>query len=191
MEILSIEFPAEGQMKLTVQMPEAGRFTTYGLPHLPRRLFRLFPQLTKHKCDNDHGYTFRRECQDTELPHLLEHLIIELQSQVEPCGILRGQTMWDWRVDPRGRFYVCVDYTNELLAIASVRLAERLIRAIDTRELERIDVAAELDCLRDVARLGRELASRLPLESPEGLSWAGAPEPPRRLPLSENVAVTA
>lgn len=189
MEILSIEFPSQGQMKLTVQMPEAGRFTTHGLPHLPRRLFHLFPQLTKHKCDNDFGYTFRRECQDTELPHLLEHLIIELQSQAEPSGILRGQTVWDWRLDPRGRFHVYIDYHNELLAIASVRLAERVMKAIDGRDVDQIDISTEVDRLRDVARLGRELASRLPLVADH--SWSNQPEPARPQPLVEKVAVAA
>ncbi len=176
-------------MKLTVQMPEAGRFTTYGLPHLPRRLFRLFPHMSQHKCENDYGYTFKRECQDTELPHLLEHLIIELQSQIEPSGVLRGQTVWDWRLDPRGRFHVYVDYHNELLAIACVRLAERVIKAIDGRDVDQVDVATELERLKDVARIGRELASRLPEEARH--SWDGQPELARPVPIVENIPVPA
>ena len=173
MEILSIEFPSGSQMKLTVQMPEAGSFTTQGLPHLPKRLFRLFPQLSRHKCENDYGYTFRRECRDTELPHLLEHLIIELQSQVEPNCLLRGQTVWNWRQDPRGRFHVFVDYHNEILAIASVRLAERIIKAIDSRDMEEVDVAVEMQRLHDIARMARELTAAMPAN--EDHSWDRAP----------------
>lgn len=173
MDILSIEFPSEGQMKLTVQMPETGCFTTSGAPHLPKRLFRLFPQLNRHKCENDYGYTFRRECRNTELPHLLEHLIIELQSQAEPHGVLRGQTVWNWKQDPRGRFHVYVDYTNEVLAIAAVRLAERIIKAIDARDMEQVDVEVEVERLKDVARIGRELASGFPTSS--RLSWEAGP----------------
>jgi hypothetical protein len=177
LDILSIEFPPEGQMKLTVQMPEAGSFTTQGLPHLPKRLFRLFPQLTRHKCENDFGYSFRQECRNTELPHLLEHLIIEMQSQAEPHGVLRGHTVWDWKTDPRGRFHVYVDYDNEILAVAAVRLAERVIKAIDAREMERVDVDVEMERLRDIARIGRELAAGLP--SVGGHSWdkRAAPAP--------------
>lgn len=174
-DIISIEFPGEGQMKLTVQMPETGRFTTHGLPHLPRRLFRLFPQLSKHKCDNDYGYSFKRECQDTELPHLLEHLIIELQSQIQPCGVLRGQTVWDWRCDPRGRFHVYVDYKNEVLAIAAARLAVRIIKAIDDRDVTDIDIESEMSRLHDISRLGIELASQLPQSAQN--SWADSPLP--------------
>jgi hypothetical protein len=173
LDILSIEFPSGGQMKLTVQMPEAGCFTTQGLPHLPKRLFRLFPQLNRHKCENDYGYTFRRECRDTELPHLLEHLIIELQSQVEPNCLLRGQTVWNWRQDPRGRFHVFVDYHNEILAIAAVRLAERIIKAIDARDMEEVDVAVEIQRLHDIARMARELTAALPATGDH--SWDRAP----------------
>ncbi|HEY3266151.1 MAG TPA: hypothetical protein VGM37_04440 [Armatimonadota bacterium] len=162
MDILSIEFTAAGQMKITVQMPEKGRFTTHGLPHLPRRLFRLFPELSKHKCENDFGYSFRRECQDTELPHLLEHLIIELQSMIQPSGVLRGQTVWDWRRDPRGQFHVYVDYTSEVVAIVAARLAERIIKAIDSRDVDLTDIELEVGRLHEMARLSREMAAALP-----------------------------
>ena len=177
MDIIAIEFPAEGQMKLTVQMPETGRFTTHGLPHLARRLFRLFPQLTKHKCDNDFGYSFKRECQDTELPHLLEHLIIEIQSQIQPQDVLRGQTVWDWRCDPHGRFHVSVDYENEVLAIAASRLAERIIKAIDEHDVSTLDIDAEMKRLHEMARLGREMASVLPAASPNSWEQSGTPLP--------------
>lgn len=177
MDIIAIEFPAEGQMKLTVQMPETGRFTTHGLPHLPRRLFRLFPQLNKHKCDNDFGYSFKRECQDTELPHLLEHLIIEIQSQVQPQDVLRGQTVWDWRRDPRGRFHLYIDYENEVLAMAASRLAERIIKAIDEHDVDALDIDAELARLQEMARLGRELASLLPAASPNSWEESAVPLP--------------
>lgn len=187
MNILSIEFPSDGQMKITIQMPEAGRFTTHGMPHLPRRLFRLFPHMSHHKCENDFGYSFRRECQDTELPHLLEHLIIELQSQVEPDGVLRGQTVWDWRLDPRGRFHVYVDFTNELLAIAAARLAERIIKAIDTRDVDRLDIDAEMERLKNVALIGRELAARLPC--PKCHSWDRHPDPPKPAPRADGIAI--
>jgi len=172
-------------MKLTVQMPETGAFTTLGMPHLPKRLFRLFPQLNRHKCENDYGYTFRRECRDTELPHLLEHLIIELQSQAEPHGLLCGQTMWNWRQDPRGRFHVYVDYTNEVLAIAAVRLAERIIKAIDGRDMEHVDVEVEMVRLKEIARIGRELAAGLPRASRN--SWEGAAPATEPAPVAQRV----
>ncbi len=150
--------PESRHIRLTVEMPDPDRFLTSQVPHLPKMLFRLFPHLAHHKCDNDNGYTFRQECRATEIPHLFEHLIIELQAQAQPAEVLRGETQWNWRVDPRGRFHVYVDYENELLAVGAIRLAERLIRALDRRDLEAVDTEAEMARLRDLARLGRELA---------------------------------
>ncbi|MBC8104345.1 MAG: hypothetical protein H7Z41_17350 [Cytophagales bacterium] len=144
-------------MKLTVEMPDPDRFLTSQVPHLPRTLFRLFPRLAMHKCENGLGLTFRQECRQTEIPHLFEHLIIELQSQAQPTAVLRGETEWNWTVDPRGRFHVSVDFENELLALGALRLAERLINALDKRNLDGIDIDAEMNRLSALAKLGREL----------------------------------
>jgi len=149
--------PAERRIRLTVEMPNPDRFLTSQAPHLPRRLFRLFPNLSQHKCENGRGYTFRRECRQTEIPHLFEHLIIELQAQAQPAEVLRGETHWNWRVDPKGRFHVFVDYENELLAVGAIRLAERILQSLDERHLEDVDAELEMARLREVARLGRAL----------------------------------
>ena len=151
--------PDTRRIKLTVEMPDPDRFHTSQVPHLPRMLFRLFPRLAHHKCDNDLGLSFRQECRQTEIPHLFEHLIMELQAQAQYADvlILRGETEWNWRVDPRGRFHVYVEYENELLAVGAIRLAERILSALDQRDLEAIDTPREIERLQQVARLGREL----------------------------------
>ncbi|MES2460709.1 MAG: hypothetical protein V4671_08990 [Armatimonadota bacterium] len=149
--------PDDRRIRLTVEMPDPDRFLTSQVPHLPNRLFRLFPTLARHKCENGLGLSFRQECRRTEIPHLFEHLIIELQSQAQPAEVLRGETEWNWIVDPRGRFHVHVDFENELLAIGAIRLAERLINSLDQRDINGIDINLEMDRLKDVARLGREL----------------------------------
>lgn len=149
--------PDDRRIKLTVEMPDPDRFLTSQVPHLSNRLFRLFPTLARHKCENGLGLTFRQECRRTEIPHLFEHLIIELQSQAQPAEVLRGETEWNWTIDPRGRFHVHVDYENELLAIGAIRLAERLINSLDQRNINHISVDTEMNRLTDLARLGREL----------------------------------
>lgn len=165
--------PGERRIRLTVEMPDPDRFLTSQVPHLPKMLFRLFPHLAHHKCHNDHGYTFRQECRATEIPHLFEHLIIELQAQAQPTEVLRGETQWNWRVDPRGRFYVYVDYENELLAVGAIRLAERILHALDRRDLEMVDTETGMARLRELARIGRELAGvEWEPDGVEGGSWS-------------------
>jgi hypothetical protein len=123
-------------------------------------LFKLFPHLARHRCDNDNGYTFRKECRATEIPHLFEHLIIELQGQVQKSRLLKGETQWNWRIDPRGRFHVYVDYENEMLVLGAIRLAERVINALDDRVIEQIDMDKELEKLKALADMGS--TNRLP-----------------------------
>jgi hypothetical protein len=151
--------PEIRRIKLTVEMPDPDRYLTSQVPHLPRRLFRLMPRLGKHTCHNDAGKTFRQECRETEIPHLFEHLIIELQLQAQqnPDDFLSGETEWNWTVDPRGRYHVTVDYENELLAVASIRLAARILASLDQRDVS-LNIEAEVERLRSIMRLSQELA---------------------------------
>ena len=171
MRIVEILFYDINKVKLVVEMPDPSRYTTDTAPHLPRSLFRLFPHLAQHKCHNDQGYSFHRESMATEIPHLLEHLIIELQTQAQRHEVLKGETQWNWRVDPRGTFHVHVEYENEQLVLAAIRLAERIINALDKREIDAIDTEREVERLRMLAQLGDELRQRaerndpVPLES--------------------------
>jgi len=155
--------PEIRRIKLTVEMPDPDRYLTSQVPHLPRRLFRLLPRLGRHTCHNEAGKTFRQECRETEIPHLFEHLIIELQLQAQqnPDDFLSGETEWNWTVDPRGRYHVSVDYDNELLAVASIRLAARILASLDQRDVS-LDIEAEIERLRVVMRLGQELAAPVP-----------------------------
>ena len=145
-------------------MLETEAFTTEGRPHIPRILFKLLPQMATQHCFNDDGLSFRREAQATEIPHLFEHLIIEIQDQVRR-GIgapLSGETSWNWTVDPRGLFYVTVDYDNEMVALGAIRLAESVINALDSRDLVRIEainISREISRLREIAKISRRFNS--------------------------------
>jgi hypothetical protein len=169
MRIVEILFYDANKVKLVVEMPDPDRCTTEAVPHLPRSLFRLFPHMAHHKCHNGHGYSFKREAMATEVPHLLEHLIIELQAQAQHHEVLKGETQWNWRVDPRGTFHVILEYQNELLVLAAVRLAERIVNSLDAGDVEAVDLAAEMARLRQIAALGEELRPLPPRYAPRPL----------------------
>jgi hypothetical protein len=170
MRIVEILFYDSNKVKLVVEMPDPDRCTTDCSPHVPVSLFRLFPHLARHKCHNGNGYSFRREAMATEIPHLLEHLIIELQSQARHHDVLKGETQWNWRVDPRGTFHVHVEYENEQLVLAAIRLAERMVNALDRNEVEMIDIDHELQRLRRIADLGEGVRSDTTGFPPRSLS---------------------
>jgi len=156
-KITEIVFLDSCQARLVVEIPETEASHTTQVPRLPRILFKLFPQMAAQRCQNEGGFSFRREAQATEIPHLFEHLIIEIQNQVRR-GIgapFCGETQWNWTVDPRGRYYVTVDYDNEMVALGAIRLAERLIDALDHKTIARIDMPREITRLREIAKLSR------------------------------------
>ena len=158
-------------------MRDPNRYSTEHAPHIPRLLFKLFPHLAKHRCENENGYTFKKESRATEIPHLFEHLIIEIQGQVQKTSVLRGETQWNWRIDPRGRFHVYVDYENEILVLGAIRLAERIINALDDRRIEEIDLEAEIEKLKALSKISSEICNNKQLPSPNTSSPQGAMQP--------------
>ena len=179
MKVVEILFYDRNRVKLVVEMSDPTRFSTEHAPHIPRLLFKLFPHLSSHRCDNDNGYTFKKESRNTEIPHLFEHLIIELQGQVQKSRILKGETQWNWRIDPRGRFHVYVDYENEMLVLGAIRFAERIINALDGRDIEAVDIEREVERLRQLAALGTQINdSGLPsgrADSQAGITQSATP----------------
>jgi len=172
LKIREIVFLRTNRVRLVVEIPDTEALTTAEAPRIPRILFRLFPHMAAQRCHNDGGYSFRREAQATEIPHLFEHLILEIQNQVRRgVGLpFAGETSWNWTVDPRGRFYVTVDYDNEIVALGAIRLAERIINAVDSKEIAQLDMAREIGRLRELARISRRFsapAARTPWETPE------------------------
>ncbi|MHB9038982.1 MAG: cyanophycin synthetase family protein [Armatimonadota bacterium] len=157
MKVVEILFYDSSHVKLVVQMADPNCYTTKHAPHIPKLLFKLFPHLARHRCENDNGFSFRRECQSTEIPHLFEHLIIELQGQVLRSGTLKGETQWNWRVDPKGRFHVYVEYENEILVLGAIRVAERIIQALDRRDVESVNVEEEIRHLKELAKVGERI----------------------------------
>jgi hypothetical protein len=65
------------------------------------RVYHLVPQIIEHECSGDAGTTFRDAMGDTELAHLLEHVVVELLAQTDRAGdVATGRTLVD-EVDDR------------------------------------------------------------------------------------------
>lgn len=175
MKVVEILFYDKNRVKLVVEMRDPSRYSTEHAPHIPRLLFKLFPHLARHRCDNDSGHTFKKESRATEIPHLFEHLIIELQGQVLKTRILKGETQWNWRIDPRGRFHVYVDYEKEMLVLGAIRVAERIINALDSRRIEDIDIGKEVENLKVLAELGNQLYDTPASDKPVGRHGFSSP----------------
>jgi hypothetical protein len=159
MRVTQITFDESGKVHLVVEIPETEAFLTTDTPRMPRILFRMFPYLAAQRCYNDLHISFRREAANTEIPHLFEHLLLEVQKQVRRGivnpGPMSGETEWNWTVDPRGLFHVTAGYDNEIVALASIRLCERIMASLDSRDNKVLDVDREIKRLRELAKASR------------------------------------
>lgn len=101
--------------------PTAPRTTS---PQLIARVRAEHPHLPLHACVNEEGDTFAAVMDHTSLPHLLEHLVIDLQAREAQttCGghaVFVGTT--EWLDEFAGRARVEVSFTDDLVALRAFR----------------------------------------------------------------------
>lgn len=109
-----------------VVAPGAQRFTT---PELVARVCAQHPNLPRHACVNEEGDTFGAVIKHTSLPHLLEHLVIDVQTQASSGedAVFVGTT--EWTDEFAGRARVEVSFTDDLVALRAFRDATAFLNA--------------------------------------------------------------
>ena len=100
--------------------------------HAAARVLRVLPNLRNHVCVAPGIETFGEELVGTEVPHLLEHVVIELQGQAHEGGSFTGHTSWaeelaQTRAEGVARMRVTVTFSNDLVALRACALACELI----------------------------------------------------------------
>lgn len=91
------------------------------------RALEALPGLASHRCLNDDGRPFAEELADTEVPHLFEHVVLELMANAGSPRSLRGETAWDFKRDGRGVFRVSLEYDDDLVCLGAIKSAGRLV----------------------------------------------------------------
>lgn len=126
------------------------------------RICALLPNLRNHLCVNRtaEGPRFADEIVGTELAHLLEHVIIELQGQaywgVRPAPRFIGHTSWAeelavTRAQGIALMRTTVTFADDLVALQAVKEAVTLVEwAVGDDPGEMPDVAAAVSRLRAI-----------------------------------------
>jgi hypothetical protein len=98
--------------------PTAPRSTS---PELLARVCAARPHLPLHACVNEEGDTFAAVMDHTSLPHLLEHLVIDMQAQAvsDANAVFVGTT--EWIDEFAGRARIEVSFTDDLVALRAFR----------------------------------------------------------------------
>lgn len=115
-----------GRIVCEVAVDPAHRCTT---PRLAAALLEDYPTLAGHACVNEVGDTFGCVIDRTPVPHLLEHLVIDLQvrSGGRADDTFVGTT--EWTDEAKGRATVQVSFTDDLVALRAFRDASEIIAA--------------------------------------------------------------
>lgn len=115
------------------------------------RALDMLPGLARHTCLNAAEQTFAEELVDTEVPHLFEHVVLELMAQAGSPRSLKGETAWDFRRDGNGVFRVSLEYDDDLVCLGAIKAAGRVLGYLLDGG-DRPDIAAERDNLASLRR---------------------------------------
>ena len=114
--------------RVTAQVVVDARFR-YTTPELAERVQAAYPTLARHACVNARGRTFGAVIDATSTAHLLEHLIIEMQTRScdDETAVFVGTTEW---VDEKaGIARVQVNYKDDLNALRAFNNATHFLNS--------------------------------------------------------------
>ncbi|MFM7738497.1 MAG: cyanophycin synthetase family protein, partial [Planctomycetota bacterium] len=116
------------------------------IPGFNDRLKGWLPTLIEHRCSvGERGGFFERLRRGTYMAHILEHVVLELQSLAgTEVGYGRAREL-----DEEGVYRVAIEYQEESLARAALEVGRRLVLA--AVEDQPFDVAGEVAKLRELA----------------------------------------
>lgn len=129
-----------------VDLQEYKDISSEMMPGFTERLMSWLPSLIEHRCSvGERGGFLQRLQRGTYLAHILEHVVLELQSLAgTPVGFGRAR-----ETSEDGVYKVAVRYENELLARSCLETGHRLLMA--AVKAEEFNVDAEIERLRDYA----------------------------------------
>jgi len=109
LQILST-LASDGGLVAVVFVSSPDFLRTSAVPGLADAAMTALPGLERQRCECDSAHGIRAELGDTETPHLLEHVALELLALGGlPRGELRGRTTWDFKRDGAGVFRVALE----------------------------------------------------------------------------------
>lgn len=121
------------RLELTVFVHPDVRFTT---PALMKYCLKDYPTLSVHTCRNSKGSSFAAVMNKTSLPHLLEHLIIDIQTHLtqDSEAVFVGTTQWS--AENNCKALVSVSFQDDLVALRAVSQAIDYLNSLIGKEVE-------------------------------------------------------
>ncbi|MCE5191555.1 MAG: hypothetical protein LLG08_07340 [Actinomycetia bacterium] len=115
------------RVDVIVDVGDAEALRTTSDSAIAERAVALLPGLDNHACRNGGDRTFSEEISDTEVPHLFEHVVMELMALAGSPRSLKGETSWDFKRDGHGIFRVSFEYDDDLVCLGAIKAASRVM----------------------------------------------------------------
>ena len=124
LELLSLTVQADRVVaRLRVGQSRFRRMT----PLRAKYLAEKFPTLAIHACVNGRGDTFGAVMEHTSVPHMFEHLVIELQTRASGGSDAVFVGTSEWEDEAAGIARVQVSFTDDLQALRAFKDATRIL----------------------------------------------------------------
>lgn len=120
----------DAAIEARVRVRDARLTRTSTVPGLADSALKVLPGLLRHRCDCGSSHGIQRELADTETPHLLEHIVLELMALSGSPRSLRGETEWDFAADGRGVYRVRIEYDDDLVALGALERGVHVANAL-------------------------------------------------------------
>lgn len=126
---LSIECLADdgARLEAVVRVSAPRYMRTSAAPGVADEVLKRYPGLIRHRCRCGSAHGIAAELRNTETPHLLEHVALEIMVLAGAPRSLSGLTTWDFKHDGRGVFRVSVGYTDPECGFSDRDLARRAL----------------------------------------------------------------
>jgi hypothetical protein len=145
-DVVSIERVSvgNGRARARVRVAAGAPIRTSAYPGLAGAVRSALPGIARHRCESGSAHGIEAELDDTELPHLLEHMALELMALSGSPRSLAGETVWDFVADGRGVFDVSIEYDDDLVALCAFGEAATLLNRLTASPGGQPDVAGHV-----------------------------------------------
>lgn len=151
-----VEPLADGiEARVRVASPEWMRTTVF--PRIAQETLTLLPGLARHRCESGSPHGIVAELADTETPHLVEHVALELLALAGWSRETRGRTHWDFARDGAGVFRVRLSCGDAGAGRIALDGAVGIVVWLLAHEGERPEVEALVEALRQVRDAGSRI----------------------------------
>ena len=127
--------PGSMRLKATLEISPDG-LGKRDLKNYIQELNQLFPSFNRHRCENEHGLTtsfqpkpgLKQVDEATDIAHLIEHMVIDLQCSLGQMRSCSGITCAYW--SPENRFDLFVECRDRKVGVFALRLAGEIVEEI-------------------------------------------------------------